>query len=184
MVGNSASITRPAGDAGPALGTLGRDAEATKPERVHKRTFHLNRVQVNAFLVGLIVLDVVLSAVAILFPERWSETFHDLPYDDPAGLLRRAGAVWVAFALLQTIALFRWQDRPYWLTLIAGVRLTELFSDWATILAAKQMTHLGIVELALSPPSNLVFGLILIATYKRLQAGPLPGGSLFTWPWS
>jgi hypothetical protein len=161
-----------------------REIFTAKPEPGKPRTFHLNRAQINVLLVGLVALDLVLSASAIFFPERWSETFHGLPYDDPAGLLRRTGAVWLAFALLQAIALFRWQDRPYWLTIIAGVRLTELFSDWATLLAAKQMTYLGIAELAFSPPSNLLFGLILISTYKRLQTGPLPGGSFFTRPWS
>ena len=161
-----------------------REIFTAKPEPGKKRTFHLNRAQVNLFLVALILLDVFLSTVAIGFPERWSETFHGLPYDDPAGLLRRTGAVWVAFTLLQAIALFRWQKQPYWLVLIAGVRFTELFSDWMTIFAAKQMTTLGTVGLLISPPGNLLFGLILISTYKRLKAGPIPGGSFFTRPWS
>jgi hypothetical protein len=161
-----------------------REIFTARPEPGKQRTFHLNRVQINVLLVGLILLDLVLSATAIGFPERWSQAFHGLPYDDPAGLLRRTGAVWVAFAGLQTIALLRWQDRPYWLAIIAGVRLTELFSDWTTILAAKQMTLLGTAELAISPPGNLLFGLILLSTYKRLGAGPLPGGGFFTKPWS
>ncbi|TMQ13266.1 MAG: hypothetical protein E6J90_28950 [Deltaproteobacteria bacterium] len=149
-----------------------------------KRTFHLNRAQVNVVLFLLVVLDVFLSTVAICFPEHWSQTFHAMPYDDPAGLLRRTGSVWVAFTLLQAIALFRWQKQSYWLPLIAGVRFTELFSDWVTIIAAKQMTTLGTAALLISPPGNLLFGLILISTYKRLKDGPLPGGSFFTRPWS
>jgi hypothetical protein len=148
----------------------------------HKRGF--NRAQVNALLVALILLDIVLSTIALVFPEHWTKVMHGLPYDDPAGLLRRTGAVWVAFVLLQAIALFRWQKQPYWLTLVAGVRFTELFSDWVTIFAAKQMTVGGTIGLLLSPPGNLVFGLILISAYKRLSSGPLPGGSFFTKPWS
>jgi hypothetical protein len=150
----------------------------------HRRTFHLNRAQINLLLFGLVVLDAVLSATAIVFPQRWTEAFHHLPYEDPAGLLRRAGAVWLAFLVLQVIALARWQDQPYWLTIIAGVRLTELFSDWATLLAAQQVTTVGVAALAISPVSNLAFGWVLIATYKRLQAGPLPDGSWFANPWS
>ncbi len=161
-----------------------REIFTAKPEPGKKRTFHLNRAQVNLFLVALVFLDIFLSTFAICFPERWSEFFHGLPYDDPAGLLRRTGAVWVAFTLLQVIALVRWQKQPYWLPLIAGVRFTELFSDWVTIFAAKQMTTLGTVGLLISPPGNLLFGLILISTYKRLKAGPIPGGSFFTRPWS
>jgi len=109
---------------------------------------------------------------------------HDMDYVDPAGLLRRTGALWVAFVGLQAIALVRWQKQPYWLTLIAGVRFTELFSDWVTIFAAQKMTLAGTLGLAVSPPANLIFGLILIATYKRLQSGPIPIGSFFTRPWS
>lgn len=161
-----------------------REIFTAKPDPGRKRTFHLNRAQVNVFFIGLVVLDLVLSTIAIGFPEYWSKAMHGLPYNDPAGLLRRTGAVWVAFTLLQAIALFRWQTQPYWLALVAGVRFTELFSDWVTILAAKQMTILGTAGLLISPPSNLIFSLILIATYKRLRSGPLPGGSFFTKPWS
>jgi hypothetical protein len=161
-----------------------REIFTAKPEQPRRRTFHLNRAQVNVFLVGFLLLDIFLSTIAIGFPERWSETMHGLPYDDPAGLLRRTGALWGAFTLLQAIALCRWQTQPYWLTLVAGVRFTELFSDWVTILAAKQMTILGTAGLLISPPANLLFGLILISTYKRLQSAPLPGGSFFTKPWS
>jgi hypothetical protein len=161
-----------------------REIFTAKPPPVRKRSFHLNVAQVNVFLVALVVLDVVLSTVALALPQRWTELFHGLPYDDPAGLLRRTGAVWAAFVVLQAVALVRWQRRPYWLTLVAGVRLTELFSDWVTLLFAKQMTTLGTLGLLIAPPGNLVFGLLLISTYRRLQAGPLPHGSLFTRPWS
>jgi hypothetical protein len=161
-----------------------REIFTAKPDPDRKRTFHLNRAQVNFFLVALVVLDAVLSTTAIWFPDVWTQTFHGMPCVDPAGLLRRTGAVWVAFTLLQAIAVFRWQRQPYWLALIAGVRLTELFSDWMTIHAAQHMTTLGTLGLAISPPGNLLFGLILISTYQRLRAGPLPGGSFFTRPWS
>lgn len=160
-----------------------REIFTAKPEP-RKRSFHLNRAQVNVLLLFLVALDIMLSTVALAFPERWCSIMHGLGYDDPAGLLRRTGALWVAFVLLQAIALVRWQKQPYWLTLIAGVRFTELFSDWVTIFAAKQMTVTGTVGLLISPPANLVFGLILISTYKRLQSGPISQGSFFTRPWS
>ena len=148
------------------------------------RTFHLNAAQVNLFLIGLILLDVALSTLALFFPGFWFHNFHDLPYVDPAGLLRRTGMVWVAFTLLQGLALWRWRRESWWLVLIAGVRFTELFSDWMTIYIAQQMTLRGTIELAISPPANLLFGLVLIATYRRLESGPLPSGSVFSKPWS
>jgi hypothetical protein len=146
------------------------------------KTRGLSRAQVNLFLIGLVLLDVVLSTIALAFPERWSRVMHGLPHDDPAGLLRRTGGVWVAFSLLQAIALARWQKQPYWLTLVAGVRFTELFSDWVTLFAAQQMTTFGTVGLLIAPPANLLFGLILIATYRRLQSGVPAGGAFLTKP--
>ena len=159
-------------------------AKPAPTDEAQPRIFHLNRAQVNFFLFALVLLDIGLFTMAIFFPERWSETFHGMPYVDPAGLLRRTGGLWVAFTILQAIALFRWQKQPYWLTLIAGVRFTELFSDWITIAVAERMTLMGTLGLLVSPPSNLIFGLILISTYKRLKSGPLPVGSFFAKPWS
>lgn len=162
-----------------------REIFTAKSAPSRTRTFQLNRTQVNALLFGLVVLDIVLSTVALAFPDQWFAFMHGMPYVDPAGLLRRTGAVWAAFVLLQALALARWQKQPYWLPLIAGVRLTELFSDWVTIFMAKHMTVLGTLSLAIAPPANLVFGLILIAVYRqRLRSGPLADGPLLARPWS
>ena len=166
------------GPAGPA------GAAPAGPTPIRTRRFRFNRAQVSSLLVGLVVLDIVLSTLALAFPARWTEAMHGLPYVDPAGLLRRTGGVWAAFVLLQAIALARWPKQPYWLALVAGVRFTELFSDWVTIFAAQQTTALGTAELLIAPPANLLFGLILITAYKQLRSGPLPGGSFFTKPWS
>lgn len=146
-----------------------REIFTAKPEPARRSILALSRARLNALLVGLIVLDVVLSTVALAFPGTWAQVMHDLPYNDPEGLLRRAGGVWAAFALLQIIARVRWPKQAYWLPLIAGVRFTELFSDWVTIAAAKHVTAFGTAALALSPPANLLFGSMLLATYRRLS---------------
>jgi hypothetical protein len=169
--------------AGRALHGL-REIFTAKPEPDMPRTYHFHPAQIYFLLGFLVLLDAVLSTTAIVFPDTWMQLMHGLPYDDPAGLLRRTGAVWIAFTLVQAVALVRWRDRPYWLTIVAGVRLTELFSDWATIFAAQKVTLLAKVGLAISPPSNLIYAVILISTYKRLRAGPPPAGGLFTKPWS
>jgi hypothetical protein len=160
-----------------------REIFTAKPEP-RKRTFHLNRAQVNLLLVALVALDIVLSVGALAFPDLLARTLYGMPYSDPVGLLPRTGAVWAAFVVLQAIALFRWQHQPYWLALVAGVRLTELFSDWTTIAVLDHLPALGSIGLAIAPPGNLLFGWILVATYKRMRSGPLPGGSVFTLPWS
>jgi len=98
-------------------------------------------------------------------------TFHGVHYDslDTYALLKRTGAVWVAFTLLQLIAMFRWTKAPYWLVLIAGVRLTELFSDWTYMYLAHTMTTIGKMGLFIAPPGNLVFGIFLIWAYKKIM---------------
>src|SRR5204863_8040338 len=68
--------------------------------------FHLNRLQVNVLLFVLVLLDIALSTTAIVYPAAWTAWFHALPYRDPYRLLPRTGAIWWAFVLLQSIALF------------------------------------------------------------------------------
>lgn len=124
---------------------------------------------IYVFLVLLVILDLVLSTTCIFFPDKWFMAFHGVPYDhlDAMGLLRRTGAVWVAFTMLQLIAVFRWEKAPWWLVLIAGVRLTELFSDWTYMYVAQSMTFWGNVGLFISPPGNLAFGIFLVWAYKK-----------------
>jgi hypothetical protein len=125
---------------------------------------------INLLLIVLIVLDVILSVLALLLPSRWFQLFHNQPYVDPQGLLRRTGAVWVAFTLLQVIALMKWPEQPYWLVLIAGVRLTELFSDWVYVLFAQSMTRAGRISLLVAPPANFVIGCFFIQSFLHLTA--------------
>jgi hypothetical protein len=79
--------------------------------------------------------------------------------------------VWAAFLLLQVIALVRWRRAPYWLALVAGVRLTELFSDLTTLAVAEKVTWFAWATLPVATISNLGFGLVLIWFYRRLQPG-------------
>ena len=126
---------------------------------------HRNAIRV--LLLFLVVLDVVLSTLALGFPETWFRIFHGVDYVDPQGLLRRTGALWVAFTLLQAAAFFKWEKQPYWLALIAGVRLTELFSDWTYLYFAHNITTYGRIGLLIAPPGNLLFGWYLIRSYLK-----------------
>jgi hypothetical protein len=120
-------------------------------------------------LAFLVILDIVLSTIAICYPDYWFQTFHGAPYVDPQGLLRRTGACWVAFTLLQFIALIRWEKEPWWLVLIAGVRLTELFTDWTYIYFAESLTARGKFGLFIAPPGNLAFGIYLMWVYLKMM---------------
>lgn len=129
------------------------------------------RTFIYVLMAFLVVLDVVLSTTCLLYPDKWFTIFHGVPYDDrdPMGLLKRTGAVWVAFSLLQLIAFFRWEKAPWWLVLVAGVRLTELFSDWTYMYVAESMATLGRLGLFIAPPGNLAFGWFLIWAYKKIM---------------
>jgi hypothetical protein len=127
------------------------------------------RTFIYILMAFLVILDLVLSTTCLFFPERWFAIFHGVAYMDPQALLKRTGAVWVAFTLLQLIAFFRWEKAPWWLILIAGVRLTELFSDWTYMWLASNMTSLGRLGLFIAPPGNLVFGIFLIWAYKKVM---------------
>lgn len=132
------------------------------------------KARTNLLLAGLVVLDIVLSGTCLFFPEVWFRLFHGAAYIDPQGLLRRTGAVWAAFTVLQLMALVRWQRCPHWLVLVAGVRLTEIFSDWTYLFFCSDITWFGRMALFISPPANLAFGWILLRTWKRV-ANSSPG---------
>jgi len=127
------------------------------------------RTFIYILMAFLVILDLVLSTTCLFFPESWFKIFHDARYIDPQALLKRTGAVWVAFTLLQLIAFFRWEKAPWWLVLIAGVRLTELFSDWTYMWLASSMTKLGSMGLFIAPPGNLAFGIFLVWAYKKVM---------------
>jgi hypothetical protein len=126
------------------------------------------RWRIHLLLVFLVILDVVLAGTALLFPATWFRLFHAAPYVDPQALLARTGAVWAAFTLLQLLALLRWRKQPHWLVLIAGVRLTELFSDWTYLLLCSSITWPGRLGFLVSPPANLLFAWILLRAWKRI----------------
>jgi hypothetical protein len=124
---------------------------------------------VNLLLIFLVILDLVLSSLCLFAPSTWFKLMHDAPYVDPEGLLRRTGAVWAAFTLLQFLALVLWRKKPYWLVLVAGVRLTEIFSDWTYLYFAASITSFGRLGLLIAPPANVIFGWLLIRAYLRLE---------------
>lgn len=127
------------------------------------------RTWIYILLVFVVIKDIVLSTTCLLYPQKWFTIFHDAPYIDPQGLLKRTGAVWVAFTVLQLIAVFKWEKYPWWLVLIAGVRLTEIFSDWTYIYMSQSITTFGWIGLFASPPFNLFLGCFLVWSYRKIM---------------
>ena len=127
------------------------------------------RSRLNLLLTILVIYDVILSATCLIRPDLWYQYIHGADYVDPQGLLFRTGAVWAAFSLFQLIARWKWEVQPYWLAVIAGIRLTEVFSDWTYLFVAGNITPLGWFGLFINPPMNLLLGWYLIQSYRRVH---------------
>ena len=85
----------------------------------------------------------------------------------PQGFLRRCGANWGAFLLLQVIALWRWQRDATWLAVIAGVRLSDIFTDWTYLATSETVTTMGAVSLVAPGFINWGLPLALVWAYRN-----------------
>jgi hypothetical protein len=122
--------------------------------------------RVHGLLGFLVAFDVVLTTWAFVFPDLWFKAFHGVGYDDPEGFLRRCGANWAAFALCQAIAFVRWRRDPMWLAVVAGVRLSDIFTDLTYSIFAHDLTWFAKATLAPMSLINLAFGWYLIRAYR------------------
>jgi hypothetical protein len=124
------------------------------------------------FLAGALVEDTTLVVLAWCDPALWFHVFH---HADPLGfdvaLLRRAAGQWAAFSLVQAIALLRWRTRPQWLLVVAGARVSDLFTDLSYIAAAPSLTPLGWAALLPPPVLNLAFAATMIVAWRQLRDG-------------
>ncbi|MBI3288954.1 MAG: hypothetical protein HYZ74_05500 [Elusimicrobia bacterium] len=125
--------------------------------------------RIQRTLAGLVALDVVLTLWALLAPQLWFRIFHGAPYADPEGFLRRCGANWAAFALFQAVALARWRKNPTWLAVVAGIRLSDIFTDWTYLAFCAHITPFGYAALAAVSPLNMFLGWWLLRAHERLR---------------
>ncbi len=131
----------------------------------------------DAILLSLVLLDLALSVWAFCFPQAWFSAFHGVAYVDPEGLLPRMAANWAAFALFQAVALLRWRRGPHWLAVAAGVRLSDIFTDWTYLLFCHDVTWFGRVALFAASPMNAVAGWRLLRAYSAVSSvRPSAGG--------
>ena len=123
------------------------------------------------FLCGALIEDAAIWAISWWRPELWFHLFH---HADPVGfdvaLLRRAGGQWAAFALVQAIALLRWRTQPLWLVIVAGARISDLFTDLSYIAAAPSLTPFGWVALTPLAFLNLAFAVTMMVAWRQATA--------------
>ena len=122
------------------------------------------RVIVTVLLIAFGAWDLMLAFATIVTPGVWFRWFHDTAYIDPQALLSRTGAVWLAFGVFQLYAWRVWQRQPYWLAVVGGMRLSELFADWTYLFRADAVTPFGARALLLATPSNVFFAWFFIST--------------------
>jgi len=131
----------------------------------------LLKALVLLFLWGALVEDATIFALAWLAPDLWFRLFHHAaPLGLDVALLRRAAGQWLAFAVVQAIALARWKTEPTWLLVVAGARASDLFTDVSYLAAAPSVTTLGWV--ALSPPAflNAAFIAVMSLAWRDAQS--------------
>ncbi len=131
-------------------------------------TTPIRRTVVSALLLGFAAWDLVLFALAVIFPDQWFLRIHGVPRVDPQALLARTGLVWLAFSVFHLVAFFRWKQQPHWLVIVGGMRLAELFADLGYLLLAQDATPMGRMALSLAAPTNVFFAMLFIQTYLEI----------------
>jgi hypothetical protein len=124
---------------------------------------------IDGILLGLLALDSWGAVVAFFLPAFWFEVFHGAAYVDPQGLLRRMGANWTAFAILQLLAWRRWRRNPEWLLVIAGARWSDALTDWTYLTFARDTTLFAKATLLGASPTNVMVGLYLFRSYSVVR---------------
>lgn len=126
--------------------------------------------RVTALLAGLVLFDLGLVIWAGLLPRLWFKAFHGVPYVDPEALLPRMAAQWAGFMLCQLAALLRWRRAPWWIVLVAGVRLCDALTDITYVALAEHTTWFAKATLPAMGPINALMAWYLIRCWKQLGA--------------
>ena len=128
---------------------------------------------VDGKLLFAIGVDVSLSLMTALAPQWWFQTFHGVQGDALAVLfLQRCGANWTAFALFQILAVARWRRSTVWLPIIAGVRFSDVFTDWTYLAVSPHTEIIGVPAFLLPAAMNWGMALLLLAAWQRLRVQP------------
>ena len=115
---------------------------------------------------SLVVIDLVLFLWGYGWPELWFEVWHGAELVDPQALLQRSAGHWLAFFLLQTVALFRHRDERVWLALVAGARFSDCLTDLSVLAFASSTTLAAQLLFPVAAVGNLIAGLVLLRAYR------------------
>ncbi len=120
---------------------------------------------IDAVILVAIAVDVVLVVRTGLDPAWWFDWLHGhrQPTSNELAFLYRCAAHWAAFALFQGLALARWRAWHGWLLVLAGVRFSDVFTDWTYLASADSVSAVGAGGLA--APGFLNWGMALFLVW-------------------
>ena len=125
------------------------------------------KIALLTFLWGALLEDTTIFLLSWLTPDLWFHLFHaSVSTGLEVALLRRAGGQWLAFAMAQAIALWRWEKAPIWLVIVAAVRFSDLFTDISYLVSASSLTTLAWILLLPPPLLNAIGIVILLCAYS------------------
>lgn len=124
---------------------------------------------INLTLLNLVFIDLIVSILGFFFPEEWYSFFHDASYIDPQGLLYRSAASWVAFFIVQLVALIYWKKYVWMLILVAGCRLGDTFTDITCLIFSSSHTVWAFIVFPLAGIGNLAIGVYLVYIHNKIQ---------------
>lgn len=125
--------------------------------------------RVRALLVSLTLFDLLLVVWVFALPDLWWSVFHGVPRVDPQHLLQRMGANWAAFFLFELVATLRWRRETFWILVVAGVRLSDIFTDVTYVILCDDATWFAWATLPLMSFLNLLMGLWLLRVWRRYR---------------
>ena len=122
-------------------------------------------------LAFLVVFDLALVVWVFGLPELWFDLFHTNSGASEKAylLLKRCGANWGAFAVVQAVAFVRWREESFWLAVVAGVRLSDVFTDPVYVIFAGDPSWFAVVNLPVMGVINLGLGVFFLRSYLELR---------------
>ncbi|MBI5367587.1 MAG: hypothetical protein HZA54_11160 [Planctomycetes bacterium] len=115
----------------------------------------------------LALFDLCLGGAALLLPGLYLSLLHGPDLADAEFLLRRTGALWLVFAAAEALACAVPRRVPESVLAVAVLRLMDVPADLVYVFAAPSLTLLGRIGIAISPPINLVIGLLLLSSWHQ-----------------
>lgn len=124
---------------------------------------------------GLFLFDLALGSVATLWPQLYLDIVHPALDTPQIDLVRRTGALWLAFsAVALRAATAAPALRARWFLVLAVIRLVEVPADavYAALLSGASAWSQALI--AAAPVLNLILGLFLLRLSRKLFSDTRP----------